>query len=283
MRLTRPDGDAVKVTVQDDGAGIPQDELHLVFDRYRHGPKGTGLGLAICKEFVELHGGEIWAESPPEGGGMFVFTLPMAQEAVRKKPEPKQEQQQPRVLVVEDEAEIAAVLAGGAALALPRGGGARWPGGRGQGAQHAAGSDRDGRVPAQAGRPGGHGGAQVLHGHGAHPHHPPVGAPGRGREGPRAQPGRGGLHEQALQRDGAAQAHRARAQVAQRRAARAGGRRRGSGGAAHRQRSGHQPVRQARACWGSWRWRCPRAAATTGPSAWRCCGPSALRPTCPAA
>jgi signal transduction histidine kinase/PleD family two-component response regulator len=109
-RLTRPDGDAVKITVQDDGAGIPQDELHLVFDRYRHGPKGTGLGLAICKEFVELHGGEIWAESPPEGGCMFVFTLPMAQEAVRKKPEPKQEQQQPRVLVVEDEAEIAAVL-----------------------------------------------------------------------------------------------------------------------------------------------------------------------------
>jgi two-component system sensor histidine kinase ChiS len=109
-RLTRPDGDAVKITVQDDGAGIPQDELHLVFDRYRHGPKGTGLGLAICKEFVELHGGEIWAESPPEGGCMFVFTLPMAQDAVRKKPEPKQEQQQPRVLVVEDEAEIAAVL-----------------------------------------------------------------------------------------------------------------------------------------------------------------------------
>ena len=109
-RLTRPDGDAVKITVQDDGAGIPQDELHLVFDRYRHGPKGTGLGLAICKEFVELHGGEIWAEAPPEGGGMFVFTLPMAQEAVRKKPEPTQEQHQQRVLVVEDEAEIAAVL-----------------------------------------------------------------------------------------------------------------------------------------------------------------------------
>jgi len=111
-RLTRPDGDAVKITVQDDGPGIPPDEVHLVFDRYRHGPKGTGLGLAICKEFVELHGGEIWAENALEGGCIFVFTLPMAQEAPRKSQTPVPvEAQQPRVLVVEDEAEIAAVLA----------------------------------------------------------------------------------------------------------------------------------------------------------------------------
>ncbi len=111
-RLTRPDGDAVKITVQDDGPGIPPDEVHLVFDRYRHGPKGTGLGLAICKEFVELHGGEIWAENAVEGGCIFVFTLPMAQEAPRKSSTPVAvEPQQPRVLVVEDEAEIAAVLA----------------------------------------------------------------------------------------------------------------------------------------------------------------------------
>ncbi|AKF82434.1 Signal transduction histidine kinase [Myxococcus fulvus] len=112
-RLGRPDGDAAKVCVQDDGVGIPQDELHLVFDRYRHGGKGTGLGLAICKEFVELHGGEIWAESPPEHGCLFVFTLPLAQEAPRN-PRPvvatSSVTEQPRVLVVEDEPEIAAVL-----------------------------------------------------------------------------------------------------------------------------------------------------------------------------
>jgi len=87
--------------------------MHLVFDRYRHGPGGTGLGLAICKEFVELHGGEIWAERPADGGCAFVFTLPLAKED--RKVAPKLQAlsgEQPRVLIVEDEPDIAAVLEG---------------------------------------------------------------------------------------------------------------------------------------------------------------------------
>jgi len=112
--LHRPDGPVVKVVVQDDGPGMPDEQMHLVFDRYRHGPGGTGLGLAICKEFVELHGGEIWAERPADGGCAFVFTLPLAQ--ADKKTVPKLqalgEEQQPRVLIVEDEPDIAAVLEG---------------------------------------------------------------------------------------------------------------------------------------------------------------------------
>ncbi|WP_082175273.1 ATP-binding protein [Archangium gephyra] len=114
-RLARPDGDVARIVVQDDGKGIPPEELPLVFDRYRSGAKGTGgtgLGLAICKEFVELHGGEIWAEAPAEGGAAFIFTLPLAQEvsrAVQNLPA-KDTSEQPRVLVVEDEPEIAAVL-----------------------------------------------------------------------------------------------------------------------------------------------------------------------------
>ncbi|HEX5747904.1 MAG TPA: ATP-binding protein [Archangium sp.] len=114
-RLARPDGDVARIVVQDDGKGIPAEELPLVFDRYRSGAKGgggTGLGLAICKEFVELHGGEIWAEAPAEGGAAFIFTLPLAQEvsrAVQNLPA-KETAEQPRVLVVEDEPEIAAVL-----------------------------------------------------------------------------------------------------------------------------------------------------------------------------
>ncbi len=115
-RLARPDGDVARIVVQDDGKGIPPEELPLVFDRYRSGSKsgggGAGLGLAICKEFVELHGGEIWAEAPPEGGAAFIFTMPLAQEvqrAVKNLPN-KEVTEQPRVLVVEDEPEIAAVL-----------------------------------------------------------------------------------------------------------------------------------------------------------------------------
>ena len=116
-RLVRPDGDVARIVVQDDGKGIPPEELPLVFDRYRSGSKaggggGTGLGLAICKEFVELHGGEIWAAAPAEGGAACIFTLPLAQEvsrAVQNLPA-KDTAEQPRVLVVEDEPEIAAVL-----------------------------------------------------------------------------------------------------------------------------------------------------------------------------
>ena len=112
--LARPDGPVVKLVVQDDGKGLTDDQLHLVFDRYRHGPGGTGLGLSICKEFVELHGGEIWAERPAGGGCAFVFTLPLAKEDPKVVPRlaPVADGEQPRVLIVEDEPDIAAVLEG---------------------------------------------------------------------------------------------------------------------------------------------------------------------------
>ncbi len=114
QRLYRPDGDAARIKVQDDGRGIASDQLHRVFDRYHHGPGGTGLGLAICKEFVELHGGEIWAENPPDNGCAFVFTIPLAKDQERTEPMrvPRRIEtgELPRVLVVEDEPEVAAVV-----------------------------------------------------------------------------------------------------------------------------------------------------------------------------
>jgi signal transduction histidine kinase/DNA-binding NarL/FixJ family response regulator len=114
QRLTRPDGDAARIVVQDDGRGIATDQLHRVFDRYHHGPGGTGLGLAICKEFVELHGGEIWAENVGQNGCAFVFTIPLAKSPEHSEPMhlPRRIEagELPRVLVVEDEPEVAAVV-----------------------------------------------------------------------------------------------------------------------------------------------------------------------------
>lgn len=116
QRLPRPDGEAARISVQDDGPGIPKDKLHVIFDRYRHGGDGTGLGLAICREFIDLHGGEIWAENRDEGGAAFIFTLPLARPNAPLKRLAEQptftvpEATQPRVLVVEDEPETAAIV-----------------------------------------------------------------------------------------------------------------------------------------------------------------------------
>ena len=73
----------IKVTVTDNGIGIPARELPRIFDRFyqvethltrRYG--GMGLGLSVAKAMIELHGGRIWAES--EGrGSRFTFLLPM--------------------------------------------------------------------------------------------------------------------------------------------------------------------------------------------------------------
>ncbi len=114
QRHRRPDGDVARVMVEDNGSGIEEEQLHLVFDRYRHGPGGTGLGLAICREFVELHGGEIWAENAEGSGAVFQFTLPMAKDAssrAQASSPVSDAEDAPRVLVVEDEPEVAAVVA----------------------------------------------------------------------------------------------------------------------------------------------------------------------------
>jgi len=74
----------VRVSVRDQGPGIPQDELETVFDKFiqssktKTGAGGTGLGLAICHEIVAAHKGRIWAESRPEGGAVFSFEIPLS-------------------------------------------------------------------------------------------------------------------------------------------------------------------------------------------------------------
>ena len=71
-------GDAVMLTVRDDGTGIPADLLPRVFDRFAKGPgsTGSGLGLAIVRDLVEAHGGTVAAESTEGLGTAIRVTLP---------------------------------------------------------------------------------------------------------------------------------------------------------------------------------------------------------------
>jgi signal transduction histidine kinase len=80
------DGDNVKVSIKDNGAGLSGKQLKRVFEEFykvddsRHDRSSTGLGLAICKCIIEQHRGSIWAESPGLGQGTTVhFTLPTIQ------------------------------------------------------------------------------------------------------------------------------------------------------------------------------------------------------------
>jgi two-component system, OmpR family, phosphate regulon sensor histidine kinase PhoR len=70
------------VTVSDSGPGIPSHDLARVFERFyrvdksRARPGGTGLGLAIARNLVHVLGGDLTATNRPEGGALFVLTLP---------------------------------------------------------------------------------------------------------------------------------------------------------------------------------------------------------------
>lgn len=69
----------VKVSVTDNGCGIPESSHKEIFDKYKmlHG-KGTGLGLYIASQIVTAHGGKIWVASIEGKGSAFSFTIPVS-------------------------------------------------------------------------------------------------------------------------------------------------------------------------------------------------------------
>lgn len=106
-------GDSVQISVSDTGVGIPPDKIANLFQAFYQVDSsptrkvgGTGLGLAISRHFIEMHGGEIWAESTGVNGeGTTVtFTLPIAGPPSK---EDRQGPTTPLVLVAADEPAMA--------------------------------------------------------------------------------------------------------------------------------------------------------------------------------
>ncbi len=78
-----PDGTNVTFAVRDQGRGVPENRLELIFERFEQVDSsdarekgGTGLGLSISRSIVERLGGRIWAVNNPDRGSTFAFTLP---------------------------------------------------------------------------------------------------------------------------------------------------------------------------------------------------------------
>lgn len=75
--------EAIEFSIQDEGVGIPEQELASIFDKFTQSSLtktkagGTGLGLAISQGVIQAHQGKIWAENNSNGGATFYFSIPV--------------------------------------------------------------------------------------------------------------------------------------------------------------------------------------------------------------
>ena len=85
------EGERLRLEVKDSGKGVDKEELTKVFERFfqaKGAASGTGIGLALVKSFVDLHHGEVRAESEPGKGTCFIILLPRQQEGFVEEPQP---------------------------------------------------------------------------------------------------------------------------------------------------------------------------------------------------
>ncbi len=83
-RSSKESDASILISVTDTGIGIRPADLDRIFEEfeqidsvYGREQQGTGLGLALTRKLVQLHGGAIWADSTPDRGSTFSFTLPI--------------------------------------------------------------------------------------------------------------------------------------------------------------------------------------------------------------
>ncbi len=82
VNVKHVDNGFIEISIADNGVGMSEQLMNKLFKieektgrRGTEGEESTGLGLLLCKEFVEKHGGKIWAESQEEKGSKFYFTI----------------------------------------------------------------------------------------------------------------------------------------------------------------------------------------------------------------
>lgn len=109
-------GDSVRISVADQGPGIPEDFRDHIFQKFVQADSsdtrklgGTGLGLSIAKAIVESHGGTIGFDSAEGRGTTFFFDLPVWRPEEAKRAT-SQDMPRPKLLVCDDDAKVRARL-----------------------------------------------------------------------------------------------------------------------------------------------------------------------------
>ena len=106
---------AIGISVSDNGPGVPKELRSRIFEPFfttKPVGEGSGIGLSFCASIVSAHGGRIEVSDGPGGGAMFTVTLPVGagHSQATEAPSGRRLQKSLRILVIDDEPEIADTL-----------------------------------------------------------------------------------------------------------------------------------------------------------------------------